>query len=83
MPDAVPAPPAERPFARGSRTVRQAQAETGLSRQELWELMDAGAVRWMPHRGRGTRLLSWGDLTDYLDGLYEEHLKTAGAGART
>jgi hypothetical protein len=82
----LPSPPTESIWARGSRTVTQAQAETGLSRQELWELMNTGRVRWFAHGGRGPhkrRLLCWGDIVDFLDGLHQEPLETAGTGART
>ena len=68
-------------FLRGARTVANAIAETNLSRQELFALMDAGRVRWFAHGGRGTRFIAWGDLVDYLDELDRRH--EAGAGVRT
>jgi hypothetical protein len=57
-------------FAGGARTVRQARAETGLSRQELFALMESGEVRWATKDMKNTRLLSWADLTRYLASLY-------------
>jgi hypothetical protein len=58
-------------LAAGTRTVRQAVAETGLSRQELFALMAEGVVEWFAHGGRGTRLIVWSSLVDYLAGEYE------------
>ena len=45
----APALPTDSIWAMGSRTVRAAIAETGLSRQLLWELMDEGRLAWQPH----------------------------------
>ena len=80
-----PEPPAESVWSRGSRTVTQAMAETGLSRNELFALMDVGVIPWFNHGGRGAmgrRLLAWGPLCDLLERWHERHL-AAGTGART
>ncbi len=60
------------PFAAGARTVKQAVKDTGLSQGVLWDLMNENIVRWVVHGGNRTRLLSWSDLTAYLDGEYAE-----------
>lgn len=67
-------PPPESIWSRGARTVSQACAETGLSRQELFALMGEGVLPWQPHGGRGTRLIAWGPLADLLDRWHREHL---------
>lgn len=74
-----PPPPAESPWARGSRTVRQAMAETGLSRQELWQLMTDGVVPYFVHGAyaNSRRLLSWKCLVEYLESLHKEHVAGA------
>lgn len=61
--------PAGSVWAMGSRTVKQAQRETGLSRQELWALMGAGTLVWKAHGGRGTRLIAWRSVVEYLESL--------------
>lgn len=65
--------PAAGVWAMGARTVRQAEAETGLSRQELWELMREGVVPWFSHGGNGRRLMAWGALVAYLERLHAAH----------
>jgi hypothetical protein len=77
-----PTPPVESIWSRGSRTVTQVGAETGLSRQEIWERMDDGTFRWFAHGnrgkgGRGTRFIAWGDVVDYLDRLHRDHKASA------
>ena len=69
------APPAEGVWSRGARTVSQAQDETGLSRNELWDLMNSGELPWFAHGGRGTRLVAWGALVDLLERWHAEALK--------
>lgn len=56
-------------WAQGSRTVTQARAQTGLSRQEPYALMDAGVVHWCTKDLKGTRLLAWRDLNAYVASL--------------
>jgi hypothetical protein len=56
-------------WAQGSRTVKQARAESGLSRQELFALMASGAVRWKVKDLKGTRLLCWSDVVAYVASL--------------
>lgn len=65
----------------GSRTVKRTAQDSGLSRNELWDLMDDGTLAWQPHGGRGTRLIAWASVVAYLDRGHKRHL--AGTGART
>jgi len=65
----------------GSRTVAQAQRETGLSRQQLFALMADGTLTWKPHGGRDTRLIAWQTIVDYLESLPDpEPAQHEGAG---
>lgn len=57
-------------WAQGSRTVRQAVADTGLDRNELFELMKAGTLRWVAKNPKGTRLIAYADLVRYVAALY-------------
>ncbi len=70
-------PPEDSVWSMGSRTARQVAAETALSRDEVWALMRDGTFVWMPHGGRGTRLISWKSVVEYLDRLHHEHLTAA------
>ncbi len=84
MPTDAPVPPTESIWSRGSRTLTQASAETGFSREHLTYLCDEGELPWFAHSGKRTKIIAWGAIVDYLDGLHQEHLKqTASAGART
>jgi hypothetical protein len=75
----APTPAPESVWSRGSRTLTQACAETGLSRQELTALCAEGALPWFPHTERRTKIIAWGPLVDLLERLHAEH--TAGASA--
>lgn len=66
-------------FSMGARTVRQAAAESGLSRNELFDLMDAGVLPWFPHTERRTRLIPWKAVVEYLASLYAESRGAGGA----
>jgi hypothetical protein len=75
-------------WAQGSRTVNQAVRETGLTRDDLFALMKAGAVRWKVKDLKGTRLIAWGDLVRFVASLPSAAPKKrkpprAGAGAHT
>lgn len=53
----------------GSRTVRQAQADFGLSRNRLFALMKSGTLRWKVVDEQGARLIAVVDLARYVAGL--------------
>ena len=80
LPPSPPVPPAcaviapgdrfaASPWFYGARTVRQAAAETGLSRQLLWDLMREDVLIWKAHGGNGTRLIAWKSIVEYLEAL--------------
>lgn len=68
---AIPQPSADdiAIWSLGSRTVRQAVAETGLSRDELFVLMKEGVLRWKAKDLNGTRIIAWSDLVRYIASL--------------
>lgn len=70
--DATPLPSAE-DMRDGTLTVRQAEEFSGLSRNRLWDLMDAETIDWFPDpdSGRGTRLIVRQSLVNYLESLRE------------
>jgi hypothetical protein len=53
-------------WVHGSRTVVQAVADSGLSRDKLFDLMREGRVRWKVEGGRSTRLVCWFDVVSYV-----------------
>lgn len=63
----APEPPEPSVWSMGSRTVKQAQAETGLSRDELFDLMREGVLVWMAHGGLNRRLIAWKSLVQFLE----------------
>jgi len=67
----------------GSRTVTQLVSETGLSRQELWALMNDGTFAWFAHGGRGTRIIAWASVVAHLEELHAMYHKTRTRGARS
>lgn len=83
----APPPPPASIWSLGSRTLTQAQDETGISKQELIALCESGVLVWMRWSGRRTRLIAWKSIVDYLDGQHADFQadeeQTAGAGART
>lgn len=64
-------------WSMGARTVQQAVAESGLSRDMLWSLMDDGTLAWKAHGGRGTRLIAWRSIVEYLESLPEPEARRA------
>lgn len=62
-------------WAQGSRTVRQAVKDTGLSRDDLFALMKDGTLRWRVKDLMGTRLIAWSDLVKYVASLPREAKK--------
>jgi hypothetical protein len=62
-------------WSAGSRTVRQAVKETGLSRQVLFSLMRDGTIRYRVADLKRTRLLNWADVVRYLASLPGGELK--------
>lgn len=72
-PAAEPVEPGD--WIHGSRTVAQAERDTGLSRDTLWALMREGAVRSKVHSGRKTRLICWLDLARYIAALPDPEVK--------
>ena len=69
-------------FREGSRTVKQVAKETGLSRSELFALMAEGVLPWTPKDAKGTRIIPWSAVVDYLARLYAAHKQTTGAASR-
>ena len=65
----------------GSRTLAQAQRDSGLSRQRLWALMDSGVVRFRVVDERGTRIVAWLDVVKYVASLPTESPEPAGRNA--
>jgi hypothetical protein len=57
----------------GARTVRQAAAESGLSRDAIWNLMNDGTLPWFAHDGKGTRLVAWKAIVELLDREHREY----------
>lgn len=60
------------------RGVRKASEFSGLSRNELFSLTDAGAVAWYPHGERGDRMISRLSLIEYLAAQYGKYVGNAG-----
>jgi hypothetical protein len=56
-------------WAQGSRTVRQAMKDTGLSRDDLFALMKDGTLHWCTKDLMGTRLIAWSDLVKFVASL--------------
>jgi hypothetical protein len=56
-------------WAQGSRTVKQAVAQSGLSRNDLFALMKDGTVRFRIKNLNGTRIVLWCDVVRYVASL--------------
>lgn len=56
-------------WAQGSRTVRQAAAESGIPKKRIYALVKAGVVRAKVRDEKGTLVILWADLAKYVASL--------------
>lgn len=62
-------------WSQGAHKVNETAERSGLDRNELYALMDAGVLVWMHKNAKRTRIIAWASVVDHLARQYEHWLR--------